>query len=312
MLLGNDNLFIWTNHTFMEHDHLVHSKSAWLNTPFFAVRTIIYFVLWIAVSRLFYKASTQQDEDGDEKHTKKMILWSAPMTIVFAFTCAFFGFDMLMSLDPQWFSTMFGVYYFAGCGIAIFAVMALTLMGIQRSGRIKTAVTVEHYHDLGKLLFAFVFFWAYVAFSQFMLIWAANVPEETMYFWKRWFSSPGQIGRWGWVTLAILACHFVIPFVILLSRHTKRRLPALAFFAGWMLLWHYVDLYWQVMPALNNHHAAGVAKVSPIFRHLGLDILTFAGMGLLFMGVVAGAFRKVNLVPIKDPNLGDALRFENQ
>ena len=313
MLLGNDNLFVWSSKEFMHNDHLVHAKSGYLNAPFFAARCLLYFAIWIGISRFFFKQSTAQDEDGDEARTAKMIWWSAPLTMVYAFTVAFFAFDMLMSLDPQWFSTMFGVYYFAGCGIAIFSMMILVLMGLQRSGRIMTAVTVEHYHDLGKLLFAFVFFWAYVAFSQFMLIWGANIPEETFYFYKRWFSFSeiGAMGPWAYVTLALLAFHFVVPFVLLMSRHSKRRLQVLAVFCLWMLGWHYVDLYWQVMPALNNHAEAGLAAYNSVKKGAHIDIAAWVGMGLLFMGAVAGAMAKVNLVPNKDPNLSDALRFEN-
>lgn len=314
MVLGNDNLYIWTNHEFVESSHLVHGKTGWLNAPFFALRINIYFLVWFLVSRYFYKTSLLQDENGDEDLTRKMAKWSAPAMFAFAFSTAFFGFDLLMSIDPEWFSTMFGVVYFAGCCISIFSLMVLIPHALQRSGRLTHSITTEHYHDIGKLLFAFVFFWGYVAFSQFMLIWAADIPEETGYFMKRWFAPvySGKIGNWGYFALVMIAMHFVVPFVLLMSRFGKRRIKILSGFAIYMLAFHYMDLYWQVMPALNNHYGAGVAKVSPVLKHIPLDIVTWAGMGLLFMGGVAGALAKTRLIAIKDPGLAQSLRFENQ
>jgi len=312
MLLGNDNLYIWSSHKFLEQSHLVESKTGFLNPVFFAIRICLYFAIWIFVSRYFYKTSCLQDETGDADLTRRMAKWSAPATIAFAFSCALFAFDLLMSIEPEWFSTMFGLVYFAGCCISIFALMVLIPMALQRSGRLVHSITVEHYHDIGKLLFAFVFFWGYVAFSQFMLIWGANIPEETGYFWKRWFISDGVIGVWGKVTLLMLAVHFLFPFVLLMSRHSKRHIKVLAAFAVWMLFWHYLDLYWQVMPALNNHAAWGLAKSSAIFRLLPLDILLWVGMGLLFMSTVASKLGKANLIAVKDPGLAQSLRFENQ
>ncbi len=312
MLLGNDNLYIWSSEKFMSENHLVHAKGAYLNPVFFAARQIIYYVLWIGLSRYFYRTSVKQDEGGDDDATRRMAKWAAPAMFGFAFSCAFFAFDMLMSIDPEWFSTMFGVVYFAGCCISIFALMALIPLALQRSGRLVHSITVEHYHDIGKLLFAFVFFWGYVAFSQFMLIWGANIPEETGYFWKRWFESEGVMGIWGKVTLVMLVMHFLIPFVLLMSRHSKRKLQVLAAFSIWMLAWHYLDLYWQVMPALNNHHTFGLAERSATGSYIPMDLGLWVGMGLLFMGYAAGKFRNVNLIPIKDPGLKQSLKFENQ
>lgn len=328
MLLGNDNLFIWTSHDFLhgnpeipffgEGSHLVASKSAYLNTPFFAIRIILYFTVWIGLSRFFHKTSLLQDENGDAALTDKMVKLAAPAMFLFAFSCAFFGFDMIMSLDPSWFSTMFGVIYFAGACIAIFALLVLIPMALQRSGRLVNSITTEHYHDIGKLLFAFIFFWAYVAFSQFMLIWGANIPEETGYFLKRWFvvsdsmgTNDGSVGPWGYLALALLVFHFAMPFILMMTRYSKRHLTILASFSVWMLVWHYIDLYWQVMPAMSNH---GELYMEPgnIFKLIPLDILVVAGMGLLFMGAVASAMTKVNLIAIKDPGLRESLRFENQ
>ncbi len=328
LLLGNDSLFVWSNHDYLhgnpnipffgEGSHLVASKTGYLNPVFFTLRICLYFIVWIAVSRFFHKTSLRQDENGDDEGlNQKMIKYSAPAMFAFAFSTAFFGFDMIMSLDPAWFSTMFGVIFFAGACISIFALLVLIPMALQRSGRLTHSITTEHYHEIGKFLFAFIFFWAYVAFSQFMLIWGANIPEETGYFLKRWFEfvpaggNNGVMGPWAYVALALLAFHFAIPFILMMTRHSKRRLTILASFSVWMLVWHYIDLYWQVMPSLSNH-AEKYRDAGNIFKMIPLDILVVAGMGLLFMGAVAGAMSKVNLIAIKDPGLKESLRFENQ
>jgi hypothetical protein len=313
MLMGNDSLYIWSNPEFVKTSHLVHAKHAYLNDTFFAIRINIYFAVWSLVSWYFYRTSVKQDESGDEKLTSRMIKLSAPAMFAFAFTTAFYGFDLLMSIDPEWFSTMFGLVYFAGCAISIFSLMVIIPAALQRGGVLKHSITKEHYHDIGKLLFAFVFFWGYVAFSQFMLIWGANIPEETAYFMKRWFTAPGSetMGQWGQYTLLMIGMHFVVPFVLLMSRYGKRRIGILTGFAVYMLVFHYMDLYWQIMPALSNHDPF-VEKKTVVFQLFSMDMAVVVGMGLLFIGAVAGALAKVRLIPIKDPGLAQSLKFENQ
>lgn len=316
VVLGSDSLYAWTNSDYVHQSHLVHNKIGYLNPIFFAVRINIYFIVWILVSRFFHSTSVRQDETGDVKLTAKMAKYSAPAMFAFAFTCAFFAFDLLMSIDPEWFSTMFGVVYFAGCCISIFSLMVLVPHWLQKSGRLTHSITKEHYHDIGKLLFAFVFFWGYVAFSQFMLIWGANIPEETGYFFKRWFervddNGIGIMGDWGVFTLVLIAFHLVVPFLLMMSRYGKRRIKILSVFAMYMLFWHYFDLYWHIMPALNNQEIVGV-PTSPVLARAYIDVALVIGMGLLFTSFVARALTKVNLLPTKDPGLAQSLRFENQ
>ena len=279
------------------HEHAMHAKHAYLNKVFFFVRVLIYFFIWIFAARFFWKRSVAQDEDGDLAHTDKMRAWSAPMMILFAFTTAFASYDFLMSLEPAWYSTIFGVYYFAGAAISIFALISLLSYVLRKSGRLAHSITVEHYHDFGKLMFAFVFFWAYVAFSQFMLIWYANIPEETFFFEFRWHTD------WQVVSLILLAVHFLVPFPLLMSRHSKRNLPVLMAFAVWMLVAHWVDMYWLVLPNFDwfDH--------SRVFHPM--DVMVSVGMAGLFLASTAGALKKVNLLPTKDPNLSASMKFEN-
>jgi hypothetical protein len=292
---------VWTNKEAIAADpilaHAMHAKGSYLNTGFFAVRVFIYFAVWIGLSRWFWKTSVRQDESGDPQLTDKMRVASAPAMIAFAFSLAFAAFDFIMSLEPAWFSTIFGVYYFAGCAMSIMALVSLTGLYLRRNGRLGKTITTEHYHDLGKLMFAFVFFWAYIAFSQFMLIWYANIPEEQVFFEHRWLTD------WRAVSLFLLVGHFLIPFPILMSRWTKRIFPLLAFFATWLLVMQAVDLYWLIMPNFNpsSHHIA----FGPT------DVLCVVGMVGLFVAATARTLKKASLVPVKDPRLGDSLAFEN-
>ena len=160
-------------------------KRPYLNQPFFFIRWVIYFVSWIGLSLYFWRRSLDQDATGNDTITLRLQKLSAPAIIIFAITLTFAAFDLLMSLDPHWFSTIYGVYYFSGSFVGFLAVLILALMAFQNQGLLTRSITVEHYHDLGKLLFGFVFFWGYIAFSQYMLIWYGNIPEETGWLFRR-------------------------------------------------------------------------------------------------------------------------------
>ncbi|MEM9490918.1 MAG: hypothetical protein AAGC55_17350, partial [Myxococcota bacterium] len=174
MLMGGEGPYHWADEALHDHnnpkfDSIVYGKSAWLNTPFFVARIVIYFVIYSLMARYFFKKSVEQDETGDASITDHLRAVSGPSVLVFALVTCFAAFDLLMSLSPHWFSTIFGVYYFAGSAVAIFASLVLIGVFLQRKGRLVHSITIEHYHDVGKFLFAFVFFWSYIAFSQFML-----------------------------------------------------------------------------------------------------------------------------------------------
>ena len=162
--------------------------------------------------------------------------------ILYAFTTCALAFDILMSLSPKWYSTIYGVTFWASGNVGAFAVLALIVLWLQRNGRLVHSVNEEHYHDIGKWMFAFTFFWAYTAFSQFMLQWYGNMPEETVFYKYRMF------GEWQWVSIAMLVGYWAFPFVFLMSRWTKRIVPSLVFFAVWQVGFHWLDLYWNVMP----------------------------------------------------------------
>ncbi|MCC6671369.1 MAG: hypothetical protein IT458_09930 [Planctomycetes bacterium] len=292
--LGFETLYHHWVHP-IEGDAVIAGKRGYLNPTFFFVRIGIYFVIWIGLASWFRRTSLSQDQNGDPQLTLKMSRRAAPGILLFALTTTFASIDLFMSLDPHWFSTMWGVYMFAGYVLSTIAVLTLACLFLQRQGYLRDAVNSEHYHDLGKLLFAFTVFWAYITFSQYMLIWYANLPEETSWFAER------KSGAWYLVGQILIVGHFLVPFAFLMSRHVKRTRPLLALGAVLMLVMHQIDLHWIVMPALHGH--------SP---HLHwLDATTFVGLLALVFGLFLNNVRSTPLLPERDPRLVESLQFHN-
>jgi len=294
--LGMHDLYHWTHADAVAHDPLLQHKTPYLNEPFFFARAVFYFLIWTGLSVYFWRQSTKQDDTGDLEITKRLHKRSALGMVLFAITLTFAAFDWVMSLEPHWFSTIFGVYVFAGCVVSIFALLILLVLGLKSSGAL-SVVNWEHFHDMGKLLFGFVVFWAYIGFSQFMLIWYANIPEETYWFAMRW-DDP----TWRKISIFLAVGHFVVPFFFLITQWVKRNRVTLITAGIWMLFMHYVDMYWLVMP--TKHHGE-------FHPNLMLDIACWLGIGGLFLGLVLHLMQKSSLVPTRDPRLGESLAFEN-
>jgi hypothetical protein len=287
-------------------------KLGWLSPGAFALRYVIYGVIFIGISGYFAKKSREQDDSGDPKITDHLRIVSGPAMILYAFTTCMVAFDVLMSLAPKWYSTIYGVVFWGSGCVGAFAALALIVLWIQRSGRLVHSINEEHYHDIGKWMFAFTFFWAYVQFSQFMLQWYGNMPEETVWYRYRMF------GDWQWVSVAMLAGFWAFPFVFLMSRWTKRIVPSLVFFAVWQLVFHWLDLYWNVMPQYDWYRPGENApNQGPLAGEIGIhhvgftavDILVWLGLcGVLLLAI--GRNLKGNLIPVKDPTLGLSLAHE--
>lgn len=311
VLLGLHTLYHhWMDPGAVARDPILAHKRPYLNEGFFLVRAAIYLGVWTLLSVYYARRSRRQDRTGEPRITRVLEILSAPGLILFALTVSFAAFDWLMSIDPHWYSTIWGIYFFAGCMVALCAVLILLTVALG-SGPTRRAGTpnVEHLHDLGKLLFGFSCFWAYIAFSQFMLYWYGNLPEETIFFARRWYVLPegaaaGQdwpLSSWRYVTLLLALGHFVVPFFFLLPRTVKRHPTLLALGAGWMLLMHLVDTYWLIMP---NLHPRGV-----VF-HL-VDVTAVLGVGGLFGALLFWLLGRGALLPLRDPRLPESLRFEN-
>lgn len=291
---GDAFLFNWMNTAKYGSDHLLEKKAGYLNVPFFITRAAIYFLVWLGLGGALYAYSRRQDDDGDKWHTARARKLSSIGLILFAFTTAFAGFDWLMSLDFHWYSTMFGVYFFAGNSVACLAMVTLILYGLRKFGRLAGCFTQEHQHDLSKLLFAFTVFWAYIGFSQYFLIWYANIPEETAYFLIR--KEPGTI--WEKLSWALPIGHFIVPFLFLMPKPRRRSMGWAAFWSLWMLVMHGVDLFFVVRPEAEQplHWA---------------DATGIAGPVLLMVGLVLGRVVNNPLVPLKDPRLHEGVGHKN-
>lgn len=295
VLLGLHELYEWSHAEAVEHDALLRWKSPFLNVPFFLIRAVVYFGIWSFVAVLYYRGSTGQDATGDPGVSARLRRLAGPAIILLALTLTLASVDWVMSLQPHWYSTMFGVYFFAGCFVGFIALLSVVVSGMRSAGLVDTLISAEHMQDVGKFLFAFTAFWAYISFSQYFLIWYANLPEETIFYKAR------MEGSWMTVSTFLLVGHFVAPFLYLMGRAVKRRGSTLAIGGAWLLLMHFVDLYWQVMPTL---HPAG-------FSPSLLDVAALMTVGGCFVAVASWLLRRQALVPIGDPRLAESLAFEN-
>ncbi|HET9554121.1 MAG TPA: hypothetical protein VFP50_14225 [Anaeromyxobacteraceae bacterium] len=295
--LGLRHLFVWVDPGALDGElrHLVEHKRPYLNVPFFLVRAAVYFVLWSVVAHLLRAWSVRQDADGGHALTLKQRRLGAGSLPFLALTLSFAAFDWMMSLDPRFYSTIFGVYWFAGSFVGAFAVLAIAAAATRGDpGQFGHHLNADHLHSLGKFLLAFTAFWAYIAFSQFMLIWIANVPEEVPWYLVR-TGSP-----WGAVGVFLALGHFLVPFFLLLSRDLKRSPTRLAAMSGWMLLVHWVDVHWVIMPRI---HEAGP---SPSW----MDVTAFVGVGGAALAFLVLRMRGAATVPVRDPYLEESLRYE--
>ena len=296
VLQGNGVLYPWADPAAAAGSELLRHKAAYLEPTFFGFRAVGYFAVWLFLTRYFLTHSLAQDRTAETAETLRMERLSPAAMLLFAATVTFAAIDWLMSLTPDWYSTIFGVYFFAGIAVAGLATLILTSLCLQATGRLTRVITVEHYHDLGKLLLTFVVFWGYIAFSQYLLIWYGDIPEETQWYLVR------QTGGWKWISLVFLVGgNCLIPFCGLLPRFVKRQKLLLGFWALWLLVMHWIDLYWIVMPNLGEDKLPFDI----------MDICLLVGMlGIYIAGVVKVAGNN-SLVPLADPRLKESLNFEN-
>jgi hypothetical protein len=279
-----------------EEEGIMAHKHAYLNRQFFLVRLIGYLLIWTWLVQKYFRWSTEQDETKALENTSAAQSFAPVGLILFALTLTFFAFDWLLSLDGTWYSTIFGVTVFAQCALFNIASLILMTLLLRRSGLLGDAVNVEHYHDLGKLLFGWIVFWSYVTFAQFFLIWYSNIPDEVAWFHMRWNENGGT---WKGLSLSIVFMHFFIPFWFLMSRNIKRRLPLLALGAACMVVMHVLEVYWIVMPNF------GPLDVSLV------DVGCFLGVVGVYLAAVLRGMEDYALIPVGDPRLSRALEFEN-
>jgi hypothetical protein len=296
LAVGMKQLYLWAAPPAdLGHEVLAHleHQRPYLNRSFFLGRAAFYFVGWIAVSLLLRAWSMRQDETGAVDLTTRQRTLGAPALLFHALLVTFASFDWMMSLHPEWGSTIFGLYVISGNVLAAMAMWILVVVVCDRVGLLAGLIQPSHYHSLGKFLLAFVCFWAYMAFSQFMLIWFANLPEEIPWYLLR------MKGSWGRVGVALIVGHFVLPFFVLLSQNLKRQPVRLAVVAVWILAIHYLDLYWLVIPRFSATSAA---------PHWS-DITAWVGVGGFGLAFAVWLARGRALVPSRDPYLGESMRY---
>jgi len=296
VFIGMHDLFHWTHEDAVASDHLLQWKSGYLNVGFFAARAVVFFGVWAGLALALRRRSLRQDANPRIDHVGGLRKLSAVGMLLFAATVTFASFDWLMSLEPHWYSTIFGVYFFGGLFLAGVSLIALVSLFLRKNGVLNTSITVEHYHDLGKLMFAFTIFWAYIGFSQYFLIWYGNIPEETFWFLARWE------GGWKTVSLVLVFGHFAIPFMLLIFRGVKRSLTMVGLIAVWYLLMHWVDMYWLVYPAyLEEGARIGWIEIAPV-----------VGLGGLFFALFWRNLSAEPTVPVGDPWLENSIKFVNR
>jgi hypothetical protein len=291
LLFNLNNIFTWLNKSVIESDKILKGKSAYLNSTFFIIRVFFCLLLWGLFYTLLTRNSKLQDTTKDNKLTKKNIIISAVFIPVFAITLTIAAVDWLMSLDAHWYSTIFGVYFFSGSVVAALAAVTYSAIKLKEKGYLHPKFLDEHLYSLGTLLFVFINFWAYIAFSQYMLIWYADLPEETEWFLHRWHDG------WAVISLLLIFAHFIIPYAMLLSQPSKMDPKRLKFITIWILAAHFIDLFWIIMPSING----------AIFSWMDLTF-PFAAVGVIIL-VFAFKAKHNNLIPIGDPKLEKSINI---
>lgn len=295
LLFGNHTLFHWTHTEVVAEDKILAGKEPYLNISFFLIRTFIFIGIWILFYFAFLRNSRKQDETKDQNLTTKNIRLGAIFIPVFAISITFASIDWLMSLEPHWFSTIFGVYFFAGTVVASLAAITLAVVLMKEKGFFNPWITDDHLYSFGALMFAFVNFWAYIAFSQYLLIWYADLPEETFWYLTRWE------GAWAVFSILLIVIHFVVPYAVLLSQPAKMDPKKLKFIAVWLLFAHLFDLFWLVMPNMES------LKSGYTFSWIDL-VFPIAAAGIVIL-VFNFAARRANHIPVGDPKLKRGISF---
>jgi len=283
IVLGSHWLYEWTHHEELAQHPAVQFKTPYLNLPFFIVRAIVYFGVWIALAFFLNRWSLLQDRTAEVRYTKSMRMLSGPGMVALIFVVTFASVDWYMSLEPEWFSTIYGFIYVASWSLSALAFVIAVMATIADDEPLRRIVQPLHFHDLGKLLLALVMLWAYFAFSQYLIIWSGNLPEEIVYY------IPRIRGAWGALIILIALLHFAAPFLFLLSRELKRNPRRLILVALLVIVMRMIDLLWMLVPAFKGHN------------WVWLDVIALLGFGGLWLGLFAWQLSKRALIPINDP-----------
>jgi len=288
----------WLDQDAEDGHSIVATKLQYLDYGFFMVRLVIYFILFAWFTTIFYRWSKKQDETGHLKWRKKMKFWAGPCLLVYILAMSFFAFDWMMSMEPEWFSSIYGVIWLIGQGVSTFAFCLVMVCWLAQASPIKENLPADRLHNIGNLQFAFVIIWTYVNVAQFIIIWSANLPEETPWYLNRGF------GMFQGLTVFLFLFQFVVPFLILLSRHTKRHTKTIALIAGWILFMRAIDIIWLIHPSVHGVEAARIlGRAVPEYSayHVLLAVFAIIAMGTLWFGLFLHNLKKLPFLPTRDP-----------
>jgi len=291
LLFGLADLYPWAQTEVVAADPLLQQKAAYLNIPFFIARAVAYFAVWIVLGRLLVTWSLQQDRSADDTLTLRLQRLSGPGLVLYGLTVSFAVIDWIMSLEPKWYSTIFGMIFMVSFGLAAMALAILATRFLETEKPLAQVVSPDRWHDLGNLLLALVMFWAYLNFSQFLLIWSENLAEEIPWYLHR------IGGGWEWVAVALILFQFALPFILLLSRNTKRDSRTLAAVAAAILFMHWLDILWMVVPSFYPAR----------FHFHWLDIAAPVAIGGLWLAAFIGYLKARSLLPLHDPRFTELL-----
>ena len=285
IIVGARYLYPWTDQREVAEHPAVQFKARYLNVPFFTLRAVIYFAIWLALVFFLNQWSLAQDRTADNRYTKNMRVLSGPGMVALIFSVTFASIDWYMSLEPEWFSTIYGFIFVAAWSLSALAFVIFAMAQLSREEPMRRIVAPLHFHDLGKLLLALVMLWAYFAFSQYLIIWSGNLPEEIVWYIAR------MHGGWGVTIVTVAILHFAAPFLFLLSRSLKRDPRRLMLVAALILVMRAVDLLWMLVPAYRNH------------QWIWMDVIALIGFGGLWLTLFTWQLSKRPLIPINDPQL---------
>ena len=287
LLFGLSDLYEWARPEEVAHDALLQYKHVYLNVPFFVARVGIYFAVWLIVAHYLVRWSREQDDTGDPAVVRRLQFLGRGALLLYSLTMSFAAVDWAMSLEPHWYSTIYGIMIIGAQVLSAFAFVIVVLLLIVDREPFTAFVTADQFHDLGKLLLAFVMLYAYFAFSQFLIIWSGNIPEETPWYLAR------LNGGWQYLALVVLLLQFVLPFAVLLSRDLKRDARRLATVALIVLAGRLLDLFWLLKPAFSPAH----------FAIHWMDVAAVIGVGGLWLSMFVWRLRDQPLLPLRDPQL---------
>jgi hypothetical protein len=303
LAFGVHELYLWTHPDIVAHDAVLQHKAPYLNLPFFFIRAVLYFAIWSGMAWLLSKWSMEQEREGERGQSLWMQRLSGGGLVVYAVTVLFMSVDWVMSLDPHWFSTIWGILFMGGQGLSAMAFMIAVIVLLARVEPMSRVIAPAHLHDLGKLMLAFLMLWAYFSFSQYLIIWSGNLPEEIPFYLRR------MGGGWHVIGLAVIFLQFALPFVLLLSSDLKRHGRSLMAVAVFVIVMRVVDLFWLIGP-LEHAEGGRLAEYTgePAVLHLHwLDAVTPIALGGFWVALFLWQLRSRPLLPLGEPYLAEAL-----